>query len=143
MSLFSKWCQRKELSYLDPDFGKVKGWKKKEELVFWKISGSFWDKPVELLFLGNIEGIAPSQKDLFHNLQLQEASLRLVATQILADSYGNADLPFFSIEEQFDLKAISLEKDKAVITLQQKQNPYYYFNLHLKEKEDIWLSIDS
>lgn len=143
MGIFGKLFGSKKLKTTDPDFGEIESFNIKGNDVGWQINKRYLNSDIEILIAGDKDGIAENQKRILLNALSNEEKIKSESEKALKEQYGNAEMEFESIERSFDLKGISVIDEGFEITFQQKNDPYYFFNIHFENNKQVGVSIDS
>lgn len=143
MGIFGKLFGSKKLKTTDPDFGEIESFNIKGNDVGWQINKRYLNSDIEILIAGNKDGIAENQKRILLNALSNEEKIKSESEKALKEQYENAEMEFESIQGSFDLKGISVIDEGFEITFQQKNDPYYFFNIHFENNKQVGVSIDS
>ncbi|WP_225037318.1 hypothetical protein [Winogradskyella sp. SM1960] len=142
MGIFGNLFGSKKLKTTDPDFGEIESFSTRGNDVGWQINKRYLNSDIEILIAGNKDGIAENQKRILLNALNNETEIKSESELALKEQYANAEMEFESIEKHFDLKGISVRDDGFEMAFQQKNDPYYFFNIHFENNKQVGVSID-
>ena len=142
MGIFRNLFGSKKLKTTDSDFGEIESFSTRGNDVGWQINKTFLNSDIEILIEGDKDGIVENQKRILLNALNNETEIKSESEKALKEQYANAEMGFESIEKHFDLKGISVRDEGFEITFQQKNDPYYFFNVHFENNKQVGVSID-
>jgi len=142
MGIFGKLFGSKKLKTIDSDFGEIESFSIRGNDVGWQINKKYLNSDIEILIAGDKDGIAENQKRILLNALNNETEIKSESENALKEQYANAEMEFESIEKHFDLKGISVRDEGFEMAFQQKNDPYYFFNVHFEDNKQIGVSID-
>ncbi len=142
MGLFGKLFGSKKLKTIDSDFGEIESFSVRGNKVGWTFKKQFLDSDIEILIDGNKEGLSESQKRTLIAALKNESEIKSESEKALKEQFGNAEMEFVSIEKHFDVSSISVNDNGFELTFQEKEDPYYYFNVHFENNKQVGVSID-
>lgn len=142
MGLFGNLFGSKKLKITDADFGEIESFSKRGAEVGWKINHLFLGFTIEILIAGNKDQIASNQKQILLDALQNEATIKTEAESALNEQFENAEMEFISLEKHFNLKGISVYNEGFNMTFQEKEKPYYFFNVHFENNKQVGVSID-
>ncbi|NER15093.1 hypothetical protein GWK08_16685 [Leptobacterium flavescens] len=142
MGIFGKLFGSKKIKITDPDFGEIESVSVRGNKVDWQVLRKFLGSDIEILIEGDQNGISETQKQVLLNALNNETQIRSEAEKALKEQYDNAEMEFLSIEDHFDVKAISVEENGFELTFQEKEGQNYYFNVYFENNKQIGVSID-
>lgn len=142
MGIFGNLFGSKKLKTTDSDFGEIESFSTRGNEVGWQINKRYLNFNVEILITGDKDGIAENQKQILLNALNNEMEIKSESEKALKEHYANAEMEFESIEKHFDLKGISVRDEGFEMAFQQKNEPYYFFNVHFENNKHIGVSID-
>lgn len=144
MGLFKKlFSSKTSLELVDVDLGKFNSNYIKGSEVNWIGTTIFFKETIELIIDGNSERLSPNQKKIVLNALSNEEILKSESSVAINEEYNNADKEFQSLDEQFQVKAITSNENGFELSFEQKENPYYYFNVFFENNKQLGVSIDS
>lgn len=132
--------KRKEIT--DSDFGVIVQQSRRGEEVHWLIRTNFLAAPIEVDISGDKDGVSSVEKQILQSAIENEDLILTECRTALKDQYHNAELEFESIERHFEISGISVSKNGFTVVFQQKEDPYYFFNVHFKNNRQVGVSID-
>lgn len=142
MGLFGNLFGSKKLKTTDFDFGKIESFNIKGNDVGWQINKRFLNSDIEILIAGDKDGINEIQRKILLNALNNESVIKSETETALKEQYKNAEIKFDSVEKHFDLKGISVRDEGFEMTFQQKNEPFYFFNVHFENNKQVGVSID-
>jgi hypothetical protein len=142
MGIFGKLFGSTKLKTTDSDFGEIESFSTRGNEVGWQINKRYLNYDIEILIAGDKSGIAERQKRILLNALNNEAEIKSESENALREQYANAEMEFESIEKHFDLKGISVRDEGFEMAFQQKNDPYYFFNVHFENNKQVGVSID-
>ena len=142
MGIFGNLFGSKKLKTTDSDFGEIESFSTRGNDVGWQINKRYLNSDIEILIAGNKDGIAENQKRILLNALNNETEIKSESEKALKEQYANAEMEFESIEKHFDLKGISVRDEGFEMAFQQKNDPYYFFNVHFENNKQVGVSID-
>ncbi|TDQ28150.1 hypothetical protein [Zeaxanthinibacter enoshimensis] len=142
MGIFGNLFGRKKLKTTDSDFGVIESFSTRGNDVGWLINKIYLNSQIEILIAGDKEGIAENQKRILLNALNNETEIKSESEKALKEQYSNANMEFESVEKHFDLKGISVRNDGFEMAFQQRNEPYYFFNVHFENNKQVGVSID-
>ena len=131
------------LEIVDPDLGRFKNNYVKGLDVNWIGSTTLFGKPIELLMDGNPEELSQNQKKIVLNALSQEDVLKSESSIAISEEYSNADMKFQSLDEQLGVKALTANENGFELSFEQKESPFFYFNVFFENNKQQGVSIDS
>ncbi|MGI9525777.1 MAG: hypothetical protein ACR2MS_01560 [Weeksellaceae bacterium] len=144
MGIFKNLFQKKRTFMIDDaDFGLIKGNKLNKDVILWEIKHNFFNKVINIYIEGNEEGIFKTQKEILVSALNHESEIRQDTENALQAELKNADLHLNSIEDYFDDPTISVNCEGFELSFQEKNEPYYIFNVQFKDNKLAGVSIDS
>lgn len=142
MGIFGNLFGSKKLKTTDSDFGEIESFSTRGNDVGWQINKRYLNSDIEILIAGDKDGIAENQKRILLNALNNETEIKSESEKALKEQYANAEMEFESIEKHFDLKGISVRDEGFEMAFQQKNDPYYFFNIHFENNKQVGVSID-
>ena len=142
MGIFGNLFGSKKLKMTDSDFGEIESFSTRGNDVGWQINKRYLNSDIEILIAGNKDGIAENQKRILLDALNNETEIKSESENALKEQYANAEMEFESIEKHFDLKGISVRDEGFEMAFQQKNDPYYFFNVHFENNKQVGVSID-
>ncbi|MDH7911543.1 hypothetical protein [Winogradskyella sp. SYSU M77433] len=142
MGFFGNLFGSKKLKTTDSDFGEIESFSTRGNDVGWQVNKKYFNSDIEILIAGNKDGIAENQKRILLNALNNETEIKSESEKALKEQYANAEMEFESIEKHFDLKGISVRDEGFEMAFQQKNDPYYFFNVHFENNKQVGVSID-
>ena len=142
MKIFNELFERKKLKIVDSDLGEIESVFTKGNRVGWKIKKRFLNSDIEILFVGNKDGILKNQKNILFNALSKEVEINTESEKALKEQFDNAEMNFRSIEEHFELKSISVHDTGFEMSFQEKEGQNYFFNVHFENNKHVGVSID-
>ncbi|MFC7772974.1 hypothetical protein [Flavobacterium sp. GCM10027622] len=142
MGIFGNIFGSKKLKTTDSDFGEIESFSTRGNDVGWQINKRYLNFDIEILIAGDKDGIAENQRRILLNALNNETVIKSESEKALKEQYANAEMEFESIEEHFDLKGISVRDEGFEMAFQQKNDPYYFFNVHFENNKQVGVSID-
>ncbi|GAA3552876.1 hypothetical protein [Snuella lapsa] len=142
MGIFGNLFGSKKLKTTDSDFGEIESFSTRGNDVGWQINKRYLNSDIEILIAGDKDGIAENQKRILLNALNNETEIKSESEKALKEQYANAEMEFESIENHFDLKGISVRDEGFEMAFQQKNDPYYFFNVHFENNKQVGVSID-
>ncbi|MCB4809683.1 hypothetical protein LG651_15610 [Tamlana sp. 62-3] len=142
MGIFENLFGSKKLKTSDSDFGEIESFSTRGNDVGWQINKRYLNSDIEILIAGDKDGIAENQKRILLNALNNETEIKSESEKALKEQYANAEMEFESIEKHFDLKGISVRDEGFEMAFQQKNDPYYFFNVHFENNKQVGVSID-
>ncbi|UOX32708.1 hypothetical protein LXD69_11715 [Flavobacterium sediminilitoris] len=142
MGIFGNIFGSKKLKTTDFDFGEIESFSTRGNDVGWQINKRYLNFDIEILIAGDKDGIAENQRRILLNALNNETEIKSESEKALKEQYANAEMEFESIEEHFDLKGISVRDEGFEMAFQQKNDPYYFFNVHFENNKQVGVSID-
>ncbi|WP_299255910.1 hypothetical protein [uncultured Aquimarina sp.] len=144
MGLFKKlFSSKTSLELVDVNLGKFNSNYIKGSEVNWIGTIILFEETIELIIDGNSERLSPNQKKIILNALSNEEILKSESSVAINEEYNNADMEFQSLDEQFQVKAITSNENGFELSFEQKENPYYYFNVFFENNKQRGVSIDS
>jgi len=143
MGIFGNLFKSKKLKTNDKDFGEIESFSKNGNRIGWQIKREFLNSNIEILIEGNQNGINENQKQILLNALNNETEIKSESEKALKEQFENAEMEFISIEKSFDVNGISVRDDGFELTFQEKESPYYFFNVHFENNKQVGVSIDS
>ena len=131
------------LEIVDPDLGRFKSNYVKGLDVNWIGSTTLFGKPIELLMDGNPEELSQNQKKIVLNALSHEDVLKSESSIAINEEYSNADMKFQSLDEQLGVKALTANENGFELSFEQKESPFFYFNVVFENNKQQGVSIDS
>ena len=131
------------LEIVDPDLGRFKSNYVKGLDVNWIGSTTLFGKPIELLMDGNPEELSQNQKKIVLNALSHEDVLKSESSIAISEEYSNADMKFQSLDEQLGVKALTANENGFELSFEQKESPFFYFNVFFENNKQQGVSIDS
>lgn len=142
MGFFRKLFGSKKLKTTDSDFGEIESFSIKGNDIGWQINKRYLNSDIEILITGSKDGIAENQKHILLNALNNETEIKSESEKALKEQCANAEMEFESIEKHFDLKGISVRDEGFEMAFQQKNDPYYFFNVHFENNKQVGVSIE-
>jgi hypothetical protein len=142
MGIFANLFGSKKLTINDADFGEIESSFAKGNEVVWKIHKKYFNTNIDILIGGNKDGIDENQKQILLSAFNNEPQIKSESEKALQQEFENAEMEFESIEKHFDMKGISVHASGFEISFQDKNDPYYYFNVHFENNQSTGVSID-
>ena len=142
MGIFGNLFGSKKLKTTDSDFGEIESFSVRGNNVGWTFKKQFLNSDVEILIDGNKESLSESQKRTLINALNNESEIKSESEKALKEQFDNAEMEFISIEKHFDVSSISVNDNGFELTFQEKNEPYYYFNVHFENNKQVGVSID-
>ncbi len=142
MGIFGNLFGSKKLKTTDSDFGEIESFSVRGNNVGWTFKKQFLNSDVEILIDGNKEILSESQKRILINALNNESEIKSESEKALKEQFDNAEMEFISIEKHFDVNSISVNDNGFELTFQEKNDPYYYFNVHFENNKQVGVSID-
>ncbi|SIT12047.1 hypothetical protein SAMN05421766_11153 [Zobellia uliginosa] len=142
MGIFGNLFGSKKLKTTDSDFGEIESFSVRGNNVGWTFKKQFLNSDVEILIDGNKESLSESQKRTLINALNNESEIKSESEKALKEQFDNAEMEFISIEKHFDVSSISVNDNGFELTFQEKNDPYYYFNVHFENNKQVGVSID-
>lgn len=143
MGIFDKLFRSKKLKIIDPDYGDIESIHSKGAQVDWLVKQEFLGSQIDVFLKGNTNGIFDSQKCAIKNVFSNEAQIATEAQKSLQEQFNNADKIFISIDHHFDIRSIFIVEEGFELTFQEKESPYYFFNVLFINNKAQGVSIDS
>lgn len=144
MSFFKKlFGGKKTLEIVDPDLGRFKSNYVKGLDVNWIGGTMLFGKPIELLMDGDPKELSQDQKKIVLNALSNEDLLRSESSIAISEEYSNADLKFELLDEQLRVMALTANKNGFELSFEQKESPFFYFNVFFENNKQQGVSIDS
>jgi hypothetical protein len=143
MGIFANLFGSKKLTRHDADFGEMECIRIKGNEVSWKIHQRFFNTDIDILIGGNQDGIDENQKQILLSALHNEPQIKSESEEALQQEFVNAEMEFESIEKHFDLTGMNIHATGFEISFQEKNDPYYYFNVHFENNQHVGVSIDS
>ncbi len=131
------------LELVDPDLGRFKSNYVKGLDVNWIGGTTLLGKPIELLMDGNPEELSQDQKKIVLNALSNEDLLRSESSIAISEEYSNADLKFELLDEQLKVMALTANENGFELSFEQKESPFFYFNVFFENNKQQGVSIDS
>ncbi|SHG97811.1 hypothetical protein [Flagellimonas flava] len=131
------------LELVDSELGKFDSDYIKGENVTWIGSAVLFGVTIELLMDGSRENLSQNQKQIVLNALANEDLLKSESSIAISKEYNNADMMFTSLGEQLEVKTITSNENGFELSFEQKESPYYYFNVHFENNKQQGVSIDS
>jgi predicted transcriptional regulator len=100
------------------------------------------DSNIEILIDGDKEKISETQKRTLKGALNNESEIKSESEKALKEQFDNAELEFVSIEKHFDVDSITVNDNGFELSFQEKNDPYYYFNVHFEDNKQVGVSID-
>lgn len=129
MGIFDKLFRSKKLKITDPDYGDIESVHIKGAQIDWLVKHSFLGSQIDVFLKGDINGVFDSQKCALQNVFSNEAQIATESQKSLQEQFDNADKTFISIDHHFDIRSIFLLEEGFELTFQEKESPYYFFNI--------------
>jgi len=142
MGIFGNLFGSKKLKTTDSDFGEIDSFSVRGNKVAWTFKKQFLNSDVEILIDGNKESLSESQKRTLINALNNESDIKSESEKALKEQFDNAEMEFISIKKHFDVSSISVNDSGFELTFQEKNDPYYYFNVHFENNKQVGVSID-
>jgi hypothetical protein len=142
MGIFGKLFGSKKLKITDSDFGEMESFFTKGNNVGWKVKKRFLDSDIEILIVGNKDGMTENQKRILLNALNNETEIKTESEKALKEQFDNAEMDFISIEKHFDPKTISVQEKGFEMSFQEKEGQNYFFNVHFENNKQVGVSID-
>ena len=142
MGIFGNLFGNKKLKTIDFDFGEIESSTVRGNDVGWKFKNKFLNSEVEILIDGNKNGISESQKQILLNALNNETESKSESEKALKEQFDNAEMEYVSIDKHFDVNGISVHDNGFELTFQEKEDPYYFFNVHFEKNKQVGVSID-
>ena len=142
MGIFGNLFGSKKLKTTDSDFGEIDSFSVRGNKVGWTFKKQFLNSDVEILIDGNKESLSESQKRTLINALNNESDIKSESKKALKEQFDNAEMEFISIKKHFDVSSISVNDSGFELTFQEKNDPYYYFNVHFENNKQVGVSID-
>ncbi len=142
MGIFEKLFGSRILKTTDTDFGEIESVSIQGNNVCWTFKKQFLNSNIEVLINGNKENLSELQKQILINALNSESEIKSEVEKALKDKYLNAEMEFESIEKHFAVSSLSVNNIGFELTFQEKNAPYYYFNIHFENNKQIGVSID-
>tara|TARA_B100000809_G_C15083976_1_gene510713 strand:- start:1188 stop:1619 length:432 start_codon:yes stop_codon:yes gene_type:complete len=142
MGIFGKLFGSKKLKTTDSDFGEIESFNVRGNDVGWTFKKQFLDSNVEILIDGDKEKISETQKRTLKGALNNESEIKSESEKALKEQFDNAELEFVSIEKHFDVDSITVNDNGFELSFQEKNDPYYYFNVHFEDNKQVGVSID-
>ncbi len=142
MGLFEKLFGSKKLKTTDSDFGEIESFSVRGDNVGWTFKRRFLDSEIEVLIDGDKEKISENQKLTLTSALKNESEIKSESEKALKEQFDNAEMEFISVEKHFDVSSISVKDNGFELTFKEKNEPYYYFNVHFENNKQVGVSID-
>jgi predicted transcriptional regulator len=142
MGIFGKLFGSKKLKITDADFGEIESFFTKGSKVGWRVKKRFLNSDIEILSIGNQDGISENQRRIILNALNNEIGIKTESEKALKEQFENAKMDFISIEKHFEPKALSVEDKGFVMSFQEKEGQNYFFNVHFENNKQVGVSID-
>ena len=142
MGIFGNLFGSKKLKMTDSDFGEIESFSVRGNNIGWAFKKQFLNSDVEILIDGNKESLSESQKRTLINALNNESEIKSESEKALKEQFDNAEMEFISIEKHFDVSSISVNDNGFELTFQEKNDPYYYFNVYFENNKQVGVSID-
>lgn len=142
MGIFGKLFGSKKLKTIDSDFGEIESYSVRGNDVGWTFKKQFINSDVEILIDGNKQSLSEPQKRTLINALNSESEIKSESENVLKEQFDNAEMEFISIDKHFYVRSISVKNDGFELTFQEKNEPYYYFNVHFENNKQVGVSID-
>ncbi len=142
MGIFGNLFGSKKLKTTDSDFGEIESFSVRGNNVGWTFKKNFLNSDIEILMDGDKEKISESQKRTLTNALNSESQIKSESEKALKEQFDNAEMEFVSIDKHFDVNSISVNDNGFELALQEKNDPYYYFNVHFENNKQVGVSID-
>ena len=142
MGLFEKLFGSKKLKTIDQDFGAIERFNINGNRVGWKFNQKFFDTDLEILMEGNKDGIFKSQKKILLDALNNESIIKSEASRALKAQFLDAEMEFIALENHFDIHGISIQENGFELSFQQKEDPFYFFNVYFQNNKSVGVSID-
>lgn len=140
--MFGKLFRKKKLTITDEYFGEIESFSIRGNHVNWKINWTLFGYQIEILLEGTPEGISANHKDIItKTLSIQE-EIKLESENALREEYANAEIEFTSIHELFTIQSMTVEDNGFYLSFQEKQSPFYLFNVHFRDNKADGVSVD-
>ncbi|TDD97780.1 hypothetical protein [Flavobacterium cellulosilyticum] len=143
MRIFKKLFGSNKLKTTDSVFGEIESFFKKGNNVGWKIKKIFMDSAIEILIVGNKDGISENQRKIILGALNDESEIKTESEKALREQFENAEMDFISIDKHFEPKAISIQEKGFEMSFQEKEGQNYFFNVHFENNKQVGVSIDS
>ncbi|TJY38033.1 hypothetical protein [Pontimicrobium aquaticum] len=145
MSFFKKLFGRghTKLQIVDSDLGQFNSDYIKGSDVIWIGNTKLFGKSIELLMEGNQERISQVQKKIVLSALSDEDNLKSESSIAIKEEYKNAEMDFSSLEDLLEVKAITTNDNGFELSFEQKENPFFYFNVFFENNKQTGVSIDS
>lgn len=142
MKLFQKLFGSKSIKIWDSDFGEIKSFDKKGEIINWEAKYKVFNTEIELYFKGDLKGIFQNQKEIILSALENETHIIAESEKAIRDQFKNAKMEFVSINKHFDLNSISVSNEGFEIIFRAKKGRGYFFNVLFENNKQIRVSID-
>ncbi len=142
MGIFGKLFGSKKLKTTDSVFGEIESFNVRGNDVGWTFKKQFLDSNVEILIDGDKEKISETQKRTLTDALNNESEIKSESEKALKEQFDNAEMEFESIQKHFDVNSITVNDNGFELAFQQKDDPYYYFNVHFENNKQVGVSID-
>lgn len=142
MGIFDKLFRSKKLKITDPDYGDIESIHIKGNRIDWLVKRHFLGSEVDVFLKGDINGIFDSQKCTIQQVFSNETEIAAQSQIALQEQFDNADKAFISIDHHFDVRSIFLLEEGYELTFQEKESPYYFFNVLFINNKAQGVSID-
>ncbi len=142
MGIFGKLFGSKKLRITDLDFGEIESFSVRENNVNWTFRKQFLDADIEILIDGDKEKISEHQKQILINALNNESEIKSESEKALKECFNNAEMEFISIEKHFEVNSISVNNDGFELAFQEKNTPYYFFNVYFENNKQVGVSVD-
>lgn len=143
MGLFGKLFGSKKLTIHDPDFGAMESIRVRKDIVYWSFKTRFLNADIDISIDGDTEKVYQNQKQILLSALASESQIKSESEKALKDQFANADMELVSIEAHFEVGSISVNDRGFELTFEEKNDPYYHFNVHFENNKEVGVSIDS
>lgn len=144
MNLFKKLFKKKNVySIDDANFGIIQGMEKSKETVVWEVKITFLNHPLEVQLDGDKQGVDKTQKQILLNALKEENKILKEAEKALREELEKGGVKLNSMDAYFEEPYLSVYEDGFELSFQQKEEPYYNFNVQFENNEQVGVSIDS
>lgn len=142
MGFFSNLLGITKLKIFDSNFGEIESVYVKGEKVWWKVYQPFFGKDIEILMDGNKEGISPIQKQILISALQNQTQIKSECEIALREELSNASIELNSIDDYFNLIAVSTTDKGFSISFEEMKN-MYVFNVYFENNKQVSVSMDS
>lgn len=142
MGLFDKLFGSKKLKVTDPDYGDIESVHIKGAHVDWLVKQAFLGTHIDVFLKGDKNGISNVQKRTLQTILTHEPQVSSESEKALKKQFKNANMEFITIDTHFDVRSIFIQEQNFELTFQEKESPYYFFNIFFENNKAVGVSVD-